>query len=117
MTELGSRVGMTHRCSLLRNAGATNTWGTKDASYTAYLSNVACRAWYVTDTLLVEPAEVTPVATYHIALPLGTDVTVNDRVGPVTFRGALVLAGPSYRIENLVRWPDRIELIVKATGA
>lgn len=116
MSALGSRVSMTHRCTILRNAGASNSWGGKDAAWQTHLSDQPCRAWYVNESPLVAPAEVVAVGTYRLALPAGTDVTVDDRVGPVTLRGATVMPGPYYRIDNIVHWPDWVELVLRVSG-
>ena len=48
----------------------------------------------------------------HLALPLGTDVLLTDRVGDVTYRGAVIFEGPQ-TIDELITWPDRIELVLR----
>lgn len=117
MTALSSRVWLTMRCTVLRNIGGSNAWGLKDTNFTTHLTDVPCLAWYMTDNIVLEPGDVFSSASYGIALPLGTDVTAFDRVGPVTSRGASFLPGPSYRITSLAHLPDRIELTLQATDA
>lgn len=116
MSALSSRVTMLHRCTILRNAGAGNSWGGKDASWSTLASAVPCKAWFVSEAPIMSPSEVVPIGSWRVALTADTDITVDDRIGPITLHGSTILPGPAYRIDSLVRWGDWVEVILRATG-
>lgn len=111
MTALGSRVAMTHRCTVQRLSGSANTWGA-DVSWEDHLTDQPCRAWEVSSTAGIRPGELTDVMIRKLALPSGTDVTTADRILDVTFRGDVVFDGPQ-AIDDVQWWPDRIEATLR----
>lgn len=112
MTALGSRVTMQHLCTVQRNAGASDSWGGQDQNWQDHLTDQACLGWFTSEQLVIAPGELAGVASRRLALPLGTDVLETDRIGDVTYRGAVVLDGP-HTIDEIITWSDRIELVLR----
>lgn len=112
MSLVTSRISLIHRCTILRNEGSANAWGELSASWEAHLENLPCRVW---TTAGREPVDQDRTATFvdrRITLPLGTDVTEQDMVESVTFRGDTIMDGPM-GIEAVLRYADHIELVVE----
>lgn len=115
MSGLGSRVLMTHRCTTMRQhdlATDDDSWGQGDASWSDLLTDQPCLGWFVSEQLVIMPGELVGVVARHLALPLGSDVARTDRMGDVTYRGDVVMEGPM-TIDELITWPDRIELVLR----
>jgi hypothetical protein len=106
---------MRHLATILRNTGASNSWGQKDAGWTAVHTNVMCRAWPVSNQVVIAPGEIADVEAFHLAFPLGTDVLQTDRIGDVTYRGTVILNGYMY-IDDLTIWDDRLEVVLRRSG-
>lgn len=111
MTALGSRVTMTHRCTIQRLTGDANSWGA-DVSWEDHLTDQPCRAWETSSKLSDRPGEIVDVMSRKIALPSGTDITTADRVGNVTYRGTVIFDGPQ-TIDDVQWWPDRVEATLR----
>jgi len=115
MSLVGSRLSLTHRCTIERsaNAASLDEWGTPDpADWQPHLSDQPCRAWAtagreaVTDTTTVVVIE-----DVRLILPLGTDVTEQDRIASVTYRGQTTQDGP-LGIRAVLVNADHIELLL-----
>lgn len=111
MSGLSSRVSMTHRCSVDRLGGSANSWGA-DVSYESHLTDLNCRGWFLSEQVVIQPGEIVAVTARHLAVPLGTDIVESDRIGDVTYRGSVIFDGP-HVIDDIVTWPDRLELILR----
>lgn len=104
---------MTHRCTILRSSGVADSWGQEDSDYTPLVTGQVCRAWFASEQLVIAAGELAGVTTRHLALPVGTDVTEDDRIGDVAdLYGRIVFDG-IHTIDELVQWPDRVELILR----
>lgn len=112
MTALGSRVSMLHLCTTQRRAAGTDPWGQGNGTWTNHLTNQVCRGWFVSESLSIQPQEIAGIVTRHLALPLGTDILETDRVTDITYRGNVIFDG-AHTIDELVIWPDRIELVLR----
>jgi hypothetical protein len=115
MSLASSRLSLTHRCVIERaaNAASLDEWGTPDpADWQPHLSDQPCRAWAsagreaVTDTTTIVVVE-----DLRLIVPLGTDVTEQDRIASVTSRGDTIQAGP-LSIRGLLEHKDHIELVL-----
>lgn len=115
MTALGSRVAMSHRCTTQRRAAGTDSWGQGSGAWTDHLTAEPCRGWEVSNQLVIAPGEIAPVMQRKLALPLGTDILDTDRVGDVTYRGAVVMEGPM-TIDDMTIFRDRIELTLRRSA-
>jgi hypothetical protein len=116
LTALGSRVSMRHRCKTQRRTGAGHdSWGQDSDAWVDYLTNLPCRAWDVSGQLVITAGELATVDSRHLAFPLGTDILQTDRIGDVTYRGAVILNGYQ-TIDDLTIWPDRIEVTLRRSG-
>lgn len=115
MTALGSRVAMRHRVTTQRQAAGSNSWGQPSGNWTNNLTNQPCRCWDVSAQLVIAPGEIAPVQQRKLALPLGTDILDTDRIGDVTYRGAVVFEGPM-TIDQLDVMADRIELTLRRSS-
>lgn len=116
MTALGSRVSMRHRCKTQRRTGSgINSWGQDSDAWADYLLNQPCRAWYASGQLVIAGGELATVDARHLAFPLGTDILQTDRIGDVTYRGAVILDG-FQTIDDLIVWSDRIEVVLRRSG-
>jgi hypothetical protein len=98
MSLVGSRVALTQRCTIDRdaNAATTGAWGTPSSpDWQPHLTDVPCRAWASSGRENVaDGTTVTPVEDARVIVPLGTDVTDADRIASVTFRGGTAQDGP-----------------------
>jgi hypothetical protein len=118
MSVVGSRVALTHRCVIERDAaGSTNGWGTPDSpDWQPHLTDLPCRGW---TTVGVEKTDATTTAVVEdmrLIVSLDTDVTERDRVGSVTSRGVTIIAGP-VGIRVVLARKDHLELVlVRVSG-
>jgi hypothetical protein len=113
MSSIGSRIGMIHTCDLLRNGGATNSWGGKDVSFTTHIAGQICRAWTASESLDVGDDKILTMNVRYVIVPLGTDVTEDDRVGNIYLRDGTVLWPGPHTIDEVEIWEDRLELTLR----
>lgn len=116
MSLLTTRIGFDQRCTIQRDAAATDpAWGTPGApDWQNHLVDVPCRA-RDEGGREPEPVDDTRTAVFlgrRIMVPLGTDVTEADRVSAVTHRGQTVMDGPMGVEAVLVR-RTHLELMVE----
>lgn len=112
MSLVSSRVSLIHRCTILRNEGHADEWGSLTMSWEDHLANVPCRAWVDAGR---EPVDVDRTAVFidrRVIVPLGTDVIESDMVASVTFRGDELLDGPM-GIEAVLAYSDHLELMLQ----
>lgn len=115
MSLIGSRVNMTSTCTIERdaNAGIPNNWGNQTTpNWQPHLIDVPCRAWAEAGRETVtNSTTVVVVEDARLIVPLGTDVTEQDRVASVSFRGATTMAGP-LGIRAVLTHQDHIEIVL-----
>lgn len=112
MSLVTSRIALQHRCTIQRNEGAADDWGSQAEDWQPVAEDVPCRAFTLTGS---EPADQDRTAAFverRITLPLSTDVTEQDRILSVTSRGSEVFDGPM-SIEAVLIYQDHLELIVQ----
>lgn len=111
MTAAGSR--MVHRCQLQRDANA----GIADSPNFQNLgAAVPCYLWTSAGREAESTGQVTVVEDLRALIPLGTDITVTDRIATVVDRlGQTVDAGP-LTVEAVLRRNDHLELVLQGVS-
>jgi hypothetical protein len=113
MSLIGSRANLTHRCTIQRDEAEADDWGNPGpADWQTHLEDVRCRFWVPTGQDIAAGTTVTAVDDARLIVPLGTDVTTNDRVSAVTARSAVLVPGP-LTIRAVLPRADHIELVLK----
>lgn len=113
MSAIGARLGMIHTCDILRNTGASNSWGGKDVAFSTHTAGQICRAWTASEALDIGDDKILTMNVRYIIVPLGTDVTEDDRIGAIYLRdGSTLWPGP-HTIDEVQIWPDRLELTLR----
>lgn len=104
----------THTCTVERNTAAgTDSWGNPEPpGWTAHLAGQPCRFWTEAGREAVaDTTTIVVVETMRLLLPVGTDVTEQDRVSAVTDAGGVIAAGP-VGIRAVLARPDHLELVL-----
>ncbi len=111
MSLASTRVGMRFICYIEREVvGAEDAWGGTPVPTWAPSSTVRCSAWSSAVREAVSTDRTVVVEDNMVSVPLGTDVTENDRVSSVTTAtGAPYFLGPM-GISSVTRYSDHMEL-------
>lgn len=115
MSLVSSRVGMRHRCTIERKTspGPDGWGGPKAGEWAEHLTGLPCNAWSEAAREPVDDDRTAAFEDRRLSVPLGTDVTEEDRVLVVTDRrGRTVMGGPM-GIEGILTTGDHLELIVQ----
>lgn len=110
----GARASMTHRCLIERDASrltSADPYGQPEAArWEGHLTNLPCRWWYEGSKTVVGDGTQKEVSTRKLIVPLGTDVTADDRIAWVhDQRGRTVADGPM-RIDEIGNRADHVVL-------
>jgi hypothetical protein len=114
MSLVSSRLSLTHLVTIQRDAsaGVDGGWGNPDVpNWQPYLVGVPCRAWATAGHETINETTNVVVEEVRLIVPLGTDVTEQDRLGDITHRGAVFLAGPT-GIRAVLRHADHLDLVL-----
>lgn len=114
MSLISSKLSLTHRVTIQRNAhGASeDSWGNpEEPGWEDHLTDLPCRVWTASGQEVIDPTTVVVMENMHLLLPIGTDVTENDRISAVTYRGATIAAGP-ISIRAVMQHQDHLELML-----
>lgn len=113
MSLVAARLSLIHRCTIERGSSSPDEWGNPGPpTWSAHLSDQPCRTWATAGREVVtDTTTVVVVEDVRLILPLGTDVTEQDRVASVTYRGDTVQAGP-LGIRAVLVNQDHIELLL-----
>jgi hypothetical protein len=113
MSLVSTRLALKHLCTVERDAtSTTNGWGTKAApNWQPNATNVPCKFWATAGREDVDGDTFAAVEDLRLIVPADTDVTERDRIGDVTDRGAVALAGPT-SIRAILRRADHLELVL-----
>lgn len=113
MSLVASRVSLIHSCTIQRDAslGTPDNWGTPSTPSWQTNATVSCRAWTNTGREQMDSTTSAVIEDMRLIVPLGTDVTEQDRVGTVTYRGSTIMAGP-LGIRAVIGRKDHLELIL-----
>lgn len=107
-----ARSAMVHRALVERDMQEqTDAWNqTAAPDWRTHLHDLACRVWYDNGDEIQDGAKVAAVNRMRAIVPLGTDISVEDRIAAVTDRlGAELFAGP-LRITAVARRRDHLAL-------
>jgi hypothetical protein len=119
MSLIASRLNLTQRCTIQRDASApaSDDWSPPaDPDWQDHLTDQPCRSWASAGSEAVnDSTNVVVVEDARLLLPLGTDVTARDRVTSVTYRGGTVQDGP-LGIRAVLTHRDHIELVLVSVG-
>lgn len=119
MTPYSVALSLIHSCTIQRdpNADTPDAWGTPSSpDWQDHLTDVPCKFWTqsgmeqtTSETWVVDEAS-------RLIFPLGTDVTERDRIGDVSYRGTVIVPGPT-SIRAVVYRADHLELfLVRISG-
>lgn len=114
MSLMSSRLGLTHACTIERNAasGADGRGQPDLPDWQAHLTDEPCRFWADAGREVIEgQGTIEPVTDLRLVLRADADVTEADRVASVTYRGGTAQDGP-LGIRAVLRRPDHIELVL-----
>src|SRR5690242_10787800 len=98
MSLVSSRLSLTHSCTIQRDAnlGTPDDWGTPSTpDWQDHLTGQPCRAWTMAGREQMDSSTTAVIEDMRMIVPLGTDVTEQDRVGDVTYRGDTIIVGPT----------------------
>ena len=114
MSLVSSRVSLIHSCTIQRDGsiGTPNEWGTPSTpDWEDHLTGQPCYAWVSTGREQMDSSTAAVVETLQMIVPLGTDVTEEDRVGDITYRGDTIIPGPT-GIRSVIHRKDHIVLVL-----
>ena len=121
MSLVASRLSLTHRCTIERQqAAAAGRWGQTPppsvAPWEDHLVDVPCRASATTGKEYAsDGVTLVDIVSVRLLLPLGTDVTTEDRIASVTDRGGNSQEGP-LGVRAILSHRDHLELILVRVG-
>ena len=107
---------MTMRATVERD-GATGTDGFGMPNAASWASHIASQACFLYisrkgEREIIDGTKTVVLASQKVLMPLGTDITENDRITSVKDRIGTVLAANTMRINSVVRRHNHIELSV-----
>lgn len=106
---------MTHRTSILRDQQATMTgWNQTDVpEWSPVAINVPCRAFFNNGREVQDGGKVVAVNALTVLLPLGTDITTDDKLGAITDRRGRTLHAGEHRVESIGHRRDHIAVALE----
>lgn len=114
MSTTATRLSLTHRCTIERdaNAATTNARGNPNPpDWQPAATNVACRYYVTAGRERAENISTVVVEDMRLLVTKDTDVTERDRIGDITDRGTVVVDGP-VSIRAILRRRDFLELVL-----
>lgn len=113
MSLISSRVSLKHRCTIERNVTvAANAWGNAAAPvWQTNLSDLPCRLWTTAGREVVDATTTVVVEDMRLIVALNTDITEEDRIANVTYRGDTIAVGP-IGIRAVMRHQDHLEIVL-----
>lgn len=86
--------------------------GTPD--WRTHLQDLPCMIWQTAGREVTDGEKVVTVDDRRMIVPLGSDVTAQDRIASVTDRQGTELYPGPMRIESVARRTDHLELLIEA---
>ena len=113
MSLIASGLSLIHQTTVERDtATGTNPHGGKAApDWQPHLTALPCFYWATTGS---EPTDATTQVVaqdMRLLVQLGTDVTEQDRLGDITYRGGTIVAGPT-GIRAVLHHHDHLEVVL-----
>lgn len=114
MSLISSGVSLIHRCTIERdaNAGTDDGWGNPlPPDWQEHVTDLRCRGWTARTETTTHSGTVTVLIEVRLIVPLGTDVTLHDRVAGISERGRMIFAGP-LAVHAVLERRDHLELVL-----
>lgn len=114
MSLVASRVSLVHRTRIQRdqNASSLNAAGAQESpDWQDHLTGVRCRFWTSTGREVLDPTTDVVAEDMRMIVPLGTDVTEQDRLAGVCYRDDFIATGP-IGIRAVIQRKDHLELLL-----
>ena len=114
MSLVSSRLALIHRTRIQRdqNAGVLNPAGAPESpDWQDHLTGQPCRFWTNTGREVLDPTTDVVAEDMRMVLPLGTDVTEQDRLAGICYRDDFIAQGP-IGIRAVVQRRDHLELFL-----
>lgn len=114
MSLMSIRLALIHRCTIQRNTNSTpGDWGGDGpATFEDNLTDLRCRLGTTGGRERVEDATFVAVEDMRLIVEVGTDVTTEDIISEVTFRGETIMEGP-VSIRAVLPHQDHLELLLE----
>ena len=107
----------TQRATVYRNVTSGDGYGAPAPEDFQYRSTVRCRLWWQhssgvrsANRTYVSPGRTVPVAEGGMIVPVGTDITEQDRVVEITDNQGNVLYASNFTVVAVINNEDHIEL-------
>ena len=103
---------MTMRATVQRNtpAGEDGFGGPGAATWGSHLASLPCWAYTKGEREIIDGDKTVVLADHKMMVPLGTDVTEDDRVTAIKDRLAVNIIANTMRIHSVIRRTDHIEV-------
>jgi len=107
-----ARSRMTMRATVQRNvpAGTDGFGGPGAAVWGAHIASLACWAYTGREREIIDGDKTVVLADHKMMVPLGTDITEDDRVTAIKDRLAVDIIGNTMRIHSVIRRTDHIQV-------
>lgn len=115
MSLIGAGVGLRNICIIERDAnmGTPDSWGNPSLPDWQPHAEVKCNAWTQSGMENVTAKRIVGLNERMVAMPLGTDVEITDRVSAVTFcNGDRFWDGPM-NIRSVQIYSEHLELTLE----
>lgn len=110
---MSSRQRMTMRATIERDSASAGNWGSSSKpTWTTLTSNLACYAYVSRGGTRHGTDATVETQVLVVLVPLGTDVTANDRISTITDRQGTELFGKHY-VDRVNRRKLHIELTMR----
>lgn len=117
---MSARPAMRYRATIERDVnldqGATNDWGDAgEPDWRTHIEGLPCMAWF-TAGRETQDTRIAVTEDRRMIVPLGSDVTENDRVAKITDRrGVETIFEGEAAIEHVGRRRDHIEIMLEGS--
>lgn len=102
---MSARNAMVHRCNVERDASLdtqTSPWGgDPPPDWDLHLTDLHCRFWFDSGQTKYDGQKQVEITTRKLVVPLGTDITEDDRIVSVRDRRGRVVADGPMRIDSV----------------
>lgn len=106
---------MIHRAEVERDGAlGTDSWGNpNEPDWATHITSLPCRTWFDSEREVFDGNKSAAIENRKVIVPLGTDITEDDRIAQVTDRlGSVLFTGPA-KIESLGRRADHLVLMLE----
>jgi len=109
---VASRLSLKHAVTIERATSAPDSWGNPGPpTWTSLVTDLPCRVWTNAGREAVDATTVAVIEDMRLIVTLDTDVTEQDRISVVKYRGDTIVTGP-VSIRAVLRHQDHLELVL-----